>query len=553
MWNAREQAAPSSSATSWLEDLTNLANSLDLRMEALLREHEQDFFLAYKTHMYTVQKDIKLLRMKAEQEEAKTREDTKIKALEGELDRFMTQALRLDELCKGYKKEVDKWKAKAEALDEDRRFLEDQIKGAKRQNKARSSIQYNKMQFSLQILRAAAERARSSAYTALMATKAKSEGDTELEASPPQVEVGQRPASTGSAAGSAAKRAMEVRRSETPEVASRGPERIQDAAPAAGTYVVCLTLQPNPPKTGHPDQADNAFLLQGTGRGSLGRSVLGNEAEQRYVEAIQMLKERIEKEQYTVRMLQASRATAYSHKSEMEEFFLKCIDEARKELMRKKHITVNWQKSDREKVLEAMLNNEDRICGTVTGLQEELGCWSKRGRSDHGLLGQKVAEGALAPETLETETWKILLKVSNASLGSPAVANRGKKPQRVLGWTAVPVLSAALGYCKKPRGQSHVKARADRDSVRNKSQTRRRPWILAISMLLPLLVGKPPSYAAERWDDLSQRYAPASPPVRTKSSEVEVALAKHLRERDVKIFCTWYSRECQERESSFTL
>lgn len=327
------------------QDLTNLANSLDLRMEALLREHEQDFFLAYKTHMYTVQKDIKLLRMKAEQEEAKTREDTKIKALEGELDRFMTQALRLDELCKGYKKEVDKWKAKAEALDEDRRFLEDQIKGAKRQNK---------------ILRAAAERARSSAYTALMATKAKSEGDTELEASPPQVEVGQRPASTGSAAGFAAKRAMEVRRSETPEVASRGPERIQDAAPAA------VGIR--------------------TGRGSLGRSVLGNEAEQRYVEAIQMLKERIEKEQYTVRMLQASRATAYSHKSEMEEFFLKCIDEARKELMRKKHITVNWQKSDREKVLEAMLNNEDilvclyeKLFPHRTGIARSLGAGPNEG------------------------------------------------------------------------------------------------------------------------------------------------------------------------------
>ena len=65
---------------------------------------------------------------------------------------------------------------------------------------------------------------------------------------------------------------------------------------------------------------------------------------------------------------------AYSRKSEMEEFFLKCIDEARRELMRpanrgfsaifwarKKHITVNWQKSDREKVLEAMLSNEDPL------------------------------------------------------------------------------------------------------------------------------------------------------------------------------------------------
>lgn len=320
------------------QDLTKLANSLDLRMEALLREHEQDFFLAYKTHMYTVQKEIKLLRMKAEQEEAKTREDTKIKALEGELDRFMTQALRLDELCKGYKKEVDKWKAKAEALDEDRRFLEDQIKGAKRQNK---------------ILRAAAERARSSAYTALMATKAKSEGDIEPEMSPPLGEVLPRPAS-GGAVGSAAKHAMEARKIGTPEAANRpGLDRSDGTAPMG--------------------VAGSRALLSG-------RSVLGNEAERRYVEAIQSLKEGIEKEQYTVRMLQAARATAYSHKSEMEEFFLKCIDEARRELMRKKHITVNWQKSDGEKVLEAMLNNEDilvclyeKLFPHRTGIARSLG------------------------------------------------------------------------------------------------------------------------------------------------------------------------------------
>jgi len=354
------------------QELTNLAMTLEQRMEKLLMEHEKDFFLAYKTHMYGVQRDIKALRMKADREDAKTREDTKIRALEGELDWFMTEALRLDELCKGYKKEVDKWKAKADALDEDRRFLEDQIKGAKRQNK---------------ILRAAAERARSSAYNALMVTKAKAEAG-DRTATPGGAALAlkdgsserKRPASADakrSAAGNGAnaKRAIEAQRSGTPDVqlsaldASGATPSLSMAGGGGGSTGALQTY-------GGTSSPSSPLPMGGGG----GQRLLGSEAEERYVEAIQHLKQSIVREQQTVRMLQAARATGYSKKSELEEFFLKCIDEARKELMRKRHMTMTKDKSERERVLEAMLSNEDvlvclyeKLFPHRTGIARSLG------------------------------------------------------------------------------------------------------------------------------------------------------------------------------------
>ena len=55
----------------------------------------------------------------------------RIKELEKELDWFKLEALRLDELCKKYTKQLEHWKIKADALGDDVGFLEDQIKNAK--------------------------------------------------------------------------------------------------------------------------------------------------------------------------------------------------------------------------------------------------------------------------------------------------------------------------------------------------------------------------------------------------------------------------------------
>jgi len=135
------------------KDLQDLADDLDSKVEAKLEANEHAYFAAYTNHMLNVRKEYKDLKQKADQEATKTRRDAKIQSVEKELEWFMTEALRLDELVKKTKKELDKWKSKAESLEDDRKFLESQIKGAKRRNLS---------------LRSAVEKAQTSAYSAVV-------------------------------------------------------------------------------------------------------------------------------------------------------------------------------------------------------------------------------------------------------------------------------------------------------------------------------------------------------------------------------------------------
>mmetsp|Transcript_43406 Transcript_43406/g.86081 ORF Transcript_43406/g.86081 Transcript_43406/m.86081 type:complete len:355 (-) Transcript_43406:81-1145(-) len=136
-------------------DLQSLADDLDSTVQGKLNANENAFFQAYRDFMQTVRKELTELQQKADEEETKNRRETKIQSLQKRLDWFMNEALRLDELCKRYKKELDKWKGKAEALKDDQEFLENQIKQAKRNNKT---------------LRGSVEKAQTSAYSALVAT-----------------------------------------------------------------------------------------------------------------------------------------------------------------------------------------------------------------------------------------------------------------------------------------------------------------------------------------------------------------------------------------------
>lgn len=136
------------------EELQLLADELDQKVENKLSSVEDIMMVGTRNLINTFKKEMNDLRRRADEEETKSRRDAKIRSLEKELDWFMNEALRLDELCKKYKKELDKWKGKSEALEDDRQFLENQIKTAKKNNKT---------------LRGSVEKAQTAAYSALVA------------------------------------------------------------------------------------------------------------------------------------------------------------------------------------------------------------------------------------------------------------------------------------------------------------------------------------------------------------------------------------------------
>ena len=65
-----------------------------------------------------------------------------LKILESERDWFRNEALRLDKICKEYKRNLEIWRNKAQILEEDRKFMENQILLTKKENlKLRESIE----------------------------------------------------------------------------------------------------------------------------------------------------------------------------------------------------------------------------------------------------------------------------------------------------------------------------------------------------------------------------------------------------------------------------
>ena len=76
----------------------------DKKLVEVLAQHENDFIYAYKTHMYKIERELKTLKQKSKEQDAKLTQDVRIislqeslKKYQGEFQLLMTQKEKNDE------------------------------------------------------------------------------------------------------------------------------------------------------------------------------------------------------------------------------------------------------------------------------------------------------------------------------------------------------------------------------------------------------------------------------------------------------------------------
>lgn len=131
----RRNESPVDKIYEYYNQLKGQIEKLDNHIDNVLQKHESDFLSAFKCQTYQLYLQLKELKKKTDENELKLKQEENVVRLEKSLEWFRAEALRLGENAQQYKKEADKWKARAESLEEDRRFLEEQLKTAKRKIK----------------------------------------------------------------------------------------------------------------------------------------------------------------------------------------------------------------------------------------------------------------------------------------------------------------------------------------------------------------------------------------------------------------------------------
>ena len=105
------------------------------KVSGVLAKQENEFLGAYRAHMYNVQKELQALRAELIDKENALANNEQMKSLEEECEWYRRESLRLDSLLTESKKNERFMKEKMHMLEDDRNWMANQLKLAKKQNK----------------------------------------------------------------------------------------------------------------------------------------------------------------------------------------------------------------------------------------------------------------------------------------------------------------------------------------------------------------------------------------------------------------------------------
>jgi len=118
------------------DKLNGLVDQMDNKIKVLLNENQTNFLMAYKEQMMHIQKELKILKKKVDEETYKRKNNERMNILEQERDWFRAEAIRLDKVCKEQQKTLQEVKFKLKQVSEDKSYFEEFVLSAKKENKA---------------------------------------------------------------------------------------------------------------------------------------------------------------------------------------------------------------------------------------------------------------------------------------------------------------------------------------------------------------------------------------------------------------------------------
>jgi hypothetical protein len=101
----------------------------------VLSRQEKEFLRAYRAHMYAVQRELQALKAKADDAAVQLAKNEKIRSLEAERDWYRGEAVRLDGFATQLKSDVSFLRDKLGALEDDRAWFEGKAKAEHRQRR----------------------------------------------------------------------------------------------------------------------------------------------------------------------------------------------------------------------------------------------------------------------------------------------------------------------------------------------------------------------------------------------------------------------------------